>query len=121
MASALANSDQANELLRTVSDFYYAIGENRLEAAMSFYHRDSPFRDEIRRELQYGQSAYLQRTKTLSSTVVQHDNNRAILVAIHQHLRIAGIKYLQSMTQNRYELRRQGATWKIWSIIEKPP
>ena len=79
-----AGSVNAAELYRIVTAYFYAIGENRLVEAMSFYHEDSPQADEARRELMFGQSSYLQRTSTLSFDFVYHDGERAIVLATHR-------------------------------------
>ncbi len=114
-----AGSVDAAELYRIVTAYFYAIGENRLEEAMSFYHEDSPQADEARRELEFGRSAYLQRTNTLSFDLVDHDGERAVVVATHRHLRIAGIKFMEEFAETRYVLRRQGDAWKLWSSVDR--
>ena len=98
-----------------------AIGENRLEEAMGFYHDDSPQANEARREITFGHSAYLQRTSTLSFDVIYRDAEGAIILATHRHLRIAGVKFMEELTQTRHVLRRQGDTWKIWSRVDRSP
>jgi len=121
LPQTVAGSVDAAELYRIVTAYYYAIGENRLEEAMSFYHEDSPQVDETRRELVFGQSAYLQRTSTLSLDLVHHDGERAVVLATHRHLRIAGIKFMEALAETRYVLRRQGDAWKIWSSADRSP
>ena len=119
LPQTVAGSVDAAELYRIVRAHFYAIGENRLEEAMSFYHEDSPQAGEARRELVFGQSAYLQRTSTLSFDLVHHDGERAVVMATHRHLRIAGIKFIEDLTETRYVLRRQGDAWKIWSSVDR--
>lgn len=116
----VARSVNAADLHRIVTAYFYAVGENRLEEAMSFYHEDSPEADEARRGLEFGQSAYLQRTSTLSLDIVHHDGEHATVVATHRHLRIAGIKFMEEFAVTRYVLRRQGDAWKLWSSIDRP-
>ena len=119
LAETLAGSTVESDLHRLINDYYYAIGENRLEEAMGFYHEDSPEADRTSQELLYGQSAYLQRTSTLNLDLVQRDCKRAVLRAAHRHLRIVGIKFMETFTEAEYILHRQGDTWKIWSIKER--
>ncbi len=119
LPQTLAGSVDAAELYRIVTAYFYAIGENRLEEAMSFYHEDSPQADEARRELEFGRSAYLQRTNTLSFDIVHYDGERAVVVATHRHLRIAGIKFMEEFAETRYVLRRQGDAWKLWSSVDR--
>ena len=120
LPQTVAGSFDAAELYRIVTAYFYAIGENRLEEAMSFYHEDSPQADETRRELEFGRSAYLQRTNTLSFDLVHHDGERAVVVATHRHLRISGIKFMEELAETRYVLRRQGDAWKLWSRVDRP-
>ena len=120
LPQTVAGSVDAAELYRIVTAYFYAIGENRLEEAMSFYHEDSPQAEETRRELEFGRSAYLQRTTTLSFDLVHHDGERAVVVATHRHLRIAGIKFMEDLAETRYVLRRQGDAWKLWSRVDRP-
>ena len=120
LAHTAAGSVEAIELYRVVSAYYYAIGENRLQEAMGFYHEDSPQTIEVRRELEFGRLAYLQRTSTLSFDLVDHDGERAVVMATHRHLRIAGIKFMEDLAETRYVLRRQGDAWKIWSSVDRP-
>ncbi len=120
LPQTVADSVDAAELYRIVTAYFHAIGENRLEEAMSFYHEDSPQADEARRELEFGRSAYLQRTNTLSFDLVHHDGERAVVVATHRHLRIAGIKFMEELAETRYVLRRQGRAWKLWSRVDRP-
>ena len=114
-----AGSANTDELYRIVTAYFYAIGENRLVEAMSFYHEDSPQADDVRRELELGQSAYLQRTSTLSFDFVYYDGERAVVLATHRHLRIAGVKFMGELVETRYVLRRQGVAWKIWSSVDR--
>ena len=120
LPQTVASSVDAAELYRIVTAYFHAIGENRLEEAMSFYHEESPQADEARRELEFGRSAYLQRTHTLSFDLVRHDGERAVVVATHRHLRIAGIKFMEEFAETRYVLRRQGDAWKLWSRVVRP-
>jgi len=115
----VAGPVDAAEIYRIVTDYFYAIGENRLEEAMGFYHSDSPQADSARRELAFGQSAYLQRTSTLSFDLVHHDGERAVVLATHRHLKIAGIKFMEERIETRYELRRQGDAWKLWYSVDR--
>ncbi len=120
LPQTVAGSVDAAALYRIVTAYFYAIGENRLEEAMSFYHEDSPQANEARRVLEFGRSAYLQRTNTLSFDLVHYDGERAVVVATHRHLRIAGIKFMEEFAETRYVLRRQGDTWKLWSHVDRP-
>ncbi len=120
LPQTVADSVDATELYRIVTAYFHAIGENRLEEAMSFYHEDSPQADEARRELEFGRTAYLQRTNTLSFDLVHHDGERAVVVATHRHLKIAGIKFMEELAETRYVLRRQGDAWKLWSSVDRP-
>ena len=119
LPQTVAGSVDAAELYRIITAYFHAIGENRLEEAMSFYHEESPQADEARRELAFGRTAYLQRTITLSFDLVRHDGERAVVVATHRHLRIAGIKFMEEFAETRYVLRRQGDTWKLWSSVDR--
>ena len=119
LPQTVAASVDAAAIYRIVTAYFYAVGENRLEQAMSFYHEDSPQAGEARRELVFGQSAYLQRTSTLSFDLVHHDGEQAVVLATHRHLRIAGIKFMEEFTETRYVLRRQGDTWKLWSSVDR--
>ncbi len=121
LPQTVAGSVDATELHRIITAYYYAIGENRLDEAMSFYHEDSPQVVETRRELVFGQSSYLQRTNTLSFHLVHHDGERAVVLATHRHLRIAGIKFMEELAETRYILRREGDAWKIWSSVDQSP
>lgn len=117
---SVAGPADADELHRVILAYYYAIGENRLEEAMSFYHQHSPQADEARRLLEFGQSNYLQRTSTLSLVLVRYDGKDAVILATHRHLRIAGIKFMEELVQTLYVLHRQGHAWKLWSSVERP-
>ncbi len=119
LPQTVAGSVDAAELYRIVTAYFYAVGENRLEEAMGFYHEDSPQAIEARRELEFGRSAYLQRTSTLSFDLVHYDGERAVVMATHRHLRIAGIKFMEDLTETHYVLRRQGDAWKIWSSVDR--
>ncbi len=121
LPQTIAGSVDSADFYRIVTAYFYAIGENRLEEAMSFYHADSPQADETRRELEFGQSAYLQRTSTLRLDLVHHDGKRAVVLATHRHLRIAGIKFMEELAETRYILRREGDAWKIWSSVDQSP
>lgn len=116
----VADSVDSAALYRIVTAYFYAVGENRFEQAMSFYHRDSPQADEERRELEFGQSGFLQRTYTVSIDLIHHDGQRAVVVATHRHLKIAGIKFMEVFAESRYVLHRQGDAWKIWSRVDRP-
>ena len=87
---------------------------------MGFYHEDSPQAGEARRELEFGRTAYLQRTSTLTFDLVHHAGERVVVVATHRHLRIAGIKFMEELTETRYVLRRQGDAWTLWSSVDRP-
>ena len=115
----VTGSVDAAELHRVVTAFFYAIGENRLEEAMSFYHEDSPQADEVRQELAFGRTAYLQRTSTLSFTLLSQSDQHAVVRATHRHLRITGIKFVEEYVKTRYVLRRQSDTWKLWSLDDR--
>lgn len=117
---SVADSVNPSELYRIVTAYFQAIGENRLEEAMSFYHDDSPQASEARGELEFGRSAYLQRTTTTRIGLVHHDGERAVIMATHRHLRISGIKFMEELTEARYVMRRQGASWKLWTIVDRP-
>ncbi len=117
---SIAASAETTEFRRIISAYYYDVGENLIEAAMSLYHNDSPEAGEVRRELEDGQSAYLQRTSTLSLDLVQHDGERAVVRATHRHLRIIGIKFMEEFTETHYVFRRRGDVWKIWSSVNHP-
>lgn len=120
-AIAQAASTGAAEFRHVVSGYFHAVGENRLDEAMSFYHPDSPNADGARQELVLGASAYLHRTATLDFTVIHRDDVRAVALATHLHRRIAGVKFLERLVETRYVLRRQGASWKIWSSVDRSP
>ena len=120
LPQAVADSVDAAELYRVVTAYFYAIGENRLEEAMSFYHEESPQAEEARRGLVFGQTAYLQRTSTLSLALLHCNGERAVILATHRHLRIAGIKFMEERVETRYVLRQQGDAWKLWSSVDRP-
>ena len=120
MGKDIAGSVEPAEIYRIVTAYYSAIGENRLEEAMGFYHENSLQADEARRELEFGRTAYLQRTSTLTFDLVHHAGERVVVVATHRHLRIAGIKFMEELTETRYVLRRQGDAWKLWSSVDRP-
>ena len=113
-----ADSAETLEFRRIIEAYYYAIGENRMAEAINLYHKESPEAEEARLDLEYGQSAYLQRTSTLSFGLVHLSNQHAVVQASHRHLRIAGVKFMEEFTETRYVLSRQGDTWKIWSSVE---
>ena len=94
LPQTVAGSDDAAAIHRIVTAYFYAIGENRLEEAMSFYHEDSPQAGEARRELVFGQSAYLQRTSTLSLDLVHHD-------ARYTHSRRRGLPFHTPQTSTK--------------------
>ena len=119
LPQSFADSLDCAAIRRVVPAYFYAIGENRLEEAMSYYHADSPDADAARRLLMIGQSAYLQRTSILSLDLVQHDDEQAVVLATHRHLRIAGIKFLEELAETRYVLRRQGDAWKLWFSTDR--
>ena len=73
LSKTVAGSVVGADLFQIVTGYYYAIGENRLEEATSFYHRDSPQIAETMRELLAGRSTYLQRTNTLSLDLIHRD------------------------------------------------
>lgn len=120
LPQTVAGSVDAAALYRIVTAYFYAIGENRLEEAMSFYHEDSPQADEARRDLVFGQTAYLQRTSTLSLALLHYNGERAVILATHRHLRIAGIKFMEERVETRYVLRLQRDAWKLWSSVNRP-
>lgn len=107
-------------LSRVITGYFYAIGENRLDEAMSFYHDDSPQLANERETREFARTAYLQRTTTLAMELVHHDDEQAVVVAAHRHLKIAGVKFMSAFAQTRYVLRRQDDTWKIWTKTERP-
>ena len=119
LPQTLAESVDPAELYRIVTAYFYAVGENRLQEAMGFYHEESPQADEARRELEFGRSTYLQRTSTLSVDLIHHDDERAVVLATHRHLRIAGIKFMEEFVETRYVLHRQGDAWKLWSSVDR--
>ncbi len=116
---AAARSALEAELHQAIDDYYYAIGEHRLDEALSVYHTGSPQLNSIRQELAYGQSAYLQRTSILSVKLLRHEGQQAVLRTTHRHLRIHGIKFMESFTQAEYTFRRQADAWKIWLSTER--
>ncbi|MDH3694374.1 MAG: hypothetical protein OER96_07390 [Gammaproteobacteria bacterium] len=97
-----------------VVGLYDAIAENRLEQAMRFYHSDAPEVARIRAEIEHSQSAYLQKTTTLSFHCLGQRNHIAFAKARHRFLRIAGIKFLEKFAEVSYEFRKEGPTWKLW-------
>lgn len=114
LLQAEAESVDEADLLRIVTGYYYAIGENRLEDAMSFYHSGSPRAVATRAEILLGQSAFLQRTSTFSFKVVYQDGARVVALATHRHLRIAGVKFLEQFVKVAYIFRQQDSRWKLW-------
>ena len=116
-----ASPVETAEFRQLITDYYYAVGENQIEEAMNLYHEDSPQAEEARRELEQGQSAYLQRTNTLELGLVRRDGDHAVVWASHRHLRIVGVKFMEEFTEARYVLRRRGHTWKIWSSSGRAP
>ena len=65
LPQTVAGSVDVTELYRVVAGYYYAIGENRLDEAMSYYHRDSPQVDEKRWEVAFALTGHLQSTSTV--------------------------------------------------------
>lgn len=115
----LAHCVEAAALYRVIADYYHAVGENRLDEAMGFYHQESPQFEMTRHELAAGQTVFLRRTSTMSIDVLHADDRRAVVVATHRHLRIVGVKFMEAYSETRYALRQQEGRWLIWSSTER--
>lgn len=93
---------------------YAAIGENRLNEAVHFYHSDTPELAHIRTEIELNQAAYLQKTTTLSFELTGQRENLAFARARHRFLRIAGVKFFEEFAEVSYIFRKEGDAWKLW-------
>ena len=120
-SSVIAYADPARlatkEALKgVVLGHYYAIGENRLEQAVHYFHRLSPDRSRIRGDIKLGQSAYVQRTTTLKFEVTGGDQEYAYAKATHYVLRIVEIKFIEEIAQVQYMFRKEDDVWKLWTV-----
>ncbi len=114
-ADARAGSVAIETLLRNVIvGHYQAVGENRLEEAVSFYHSDSPEVARIRTAIELSQAAYLQKTATLSFNFIGELEDLAFGKARHRFLRIAGMKFFEEFAEVSYVFRKEGGAWKLW-------
>ena len=104
------------DLLRQVIEaHYYAIGENRLDEAMGYYHSQSPEIVQTRENIEYGFSQYLLRTTTMSFCYAGQEGEFAVATAKHRYLMISGIKFIEHIVDVDYQLRREQESWKIWT------
>ena len=114
-ADAPVGSVAIETLLKNVIvGHYHAIGENRLEEAVRFYHSDSPEVARIRTEIELGQAAYLQKTTTLKFDFIGQREDLAFGKARHRFLRIAGMKFFERFVDVSYVFRKEGGAWKLW-------
>jgi len=116
-ARADTRTDEPAEQLRAVVDgFHYAILENRVGRAMSYYHSESPQAVQMREQIEFGMSQYLQKATMIDFTVISNDEQFASARARHRILRIAGIKFLDKEVNRLYLFRHDRGTWKLWSV-----
>ena len=102
-------------LQQVIVDHYYAIGENRLDEAMGYYHSRSPEIIQTREDIEFGLSQFLQRTTTLNFCYTGQVDGFAIATAKHRILLIAGVKFIELIVDVEYQLREEQGSWKIWS------
>ncbi|MGI9327879.1 MAG: hypothetical protein ACR2PZ_21855 [Pseudomonadales bacterium] len=119
MPHAWAETGIEGDLHALIDDYYYAIGENRMNQALNLYHKDSPETRKATQALLFGRSSYLQRTRTLKFDLVHSSGKHRLARVAHRHLRIVGVKFMESFTTAEYEFRQQGDEWKIWSSKEQ--
>ena len=102
-------------LQQVIEAHYYAIGENRLDEAMGYYHSQSPEIVQTRENIVYGFSQYLLRTTTMSFCYAGQEDEFAVVTAKHRYLMISGIKFIEHIVDVDYQLRREQESWKIWT------
>ncbi len=102
-------------LQRVIEDHYYAIGENRLDEAMSYYHSQSPEIVATRENIEFGLSQYLLKTTTMTFCYVGQEGDIAVARAKHRYLMITGIKFIEHFVDTVYQLREEQGSWKIWT------
>ena len=107
-------------LRQVVLDHYYAIGENRIDEAMGYYHSQSPDRTKTRENIEYGFSQYLLRTTTMDFCYIGEEGEFAVATAKHRYLMISGIKFMDQITNVIYRLREENGSWKIWAKRDGP-
>ena len=105
----------ADALRQVIVAHHYAIGENRLEEAMGYYHSQSPDLAQTREDIEYGFSQYLLRTTTMSFCYNGREGEYALAAAKHRHLMISGIKFIEHIVDVVYQLREEQGNWKIWT------
>ena len=102
-------------LQQVIVDHYYAIGENRLDEAMGYYHSRSPEIIQTREDIEIGLSQFLQRTTTLNFCYTGQVDGFAIATAKHRILLISGVKFIELFVDVVYQLRLEQGSWKIWT------
>ena len=102
-------------LQQVIEDHYYAIGENRLDEAMAYYHSQSPELVATRESIEFGFSQYLLRTTTMTFCYVGQEREIAVATAKHRYLMITGIKFIEHVVDAVYQLRKEQGSWKIWT------
>lgn len=102
-------------LQQVIADYYYAIGENRLDEAMGYYHSRSPEIVQTREDIEFGLSQFLQRTTTLNFCYTGQIDGFAIATAKHRILMISGVKFIELFVDVVYQLRMEQGSWKIWT------
>ena len=104
------------DLLRQVIEaHYYAIGENRLDEAMGYYHSQSPEIVATRESIEFGLSQYLLKTTTMTFCYAGQEGEIAVATAKHRYLIITGIKFMEHFVDAVYQLRQEQGSWKIWT------
>jgi len=102
-------------LQQVIVDHYYAIGENRLDEAMSYYHSQSPEIVQTSEDVEFGLSQFLQRTTTLNFCYTGQIDGFSIATAKHRILMISGVKFIEIFVDVVYQLRMEQGSWKIWT------
>ena len=102
-------------LQQVIVDHYYAIGENRLDEAMGYYHSQSPELVQTRKDIELGLSQFLLITTTLNFCYTGQVGGFAVATAKHRYLIITGIKFMEHFVDAVYQLREEQGNWKIWT------
>ncbi len=104
------------EILRkVVVGHYHAIEDNQIDEAMSYYHSQSPQASQARENIEFGLSAYWQKTTTMSFRYIGRDKEFAKAKATHRYLIIMGVKFIEQSADIVYLFREERGAWKVWT------
>lgn len=102
-------------LRQVIEAHTYAIGENRLDEAMSYYHSQSPEIVRTRQDIEFGLSQFLLKTTTLNFCYTGQMDGLAMATAKHRYLMITGVKLIEQFDDVVYQMRQEHGSWKIWT------